>query len=296
MIAARLIWRWNGSRACPLAAAGYFAYPSFLLSAPIPQKESLTILLVLIVIRSAMNLSPRPPSWLVLGISWGALALTQPVLLGLPVFLILASRERSQFAFILGPLFKSAFVAAVVMVPWWIRNYILFDQFIPLTTSAGPALFVGATGDHFLLDAVARGASEPERLSAIGGSAIRIIKDSPGYYALEVVRHSAVAFLLEADVVRRITWGMRGGLPTVLLAITLASWWGLLALTLGLRAWRQSPCGSKIILASLTYLAISAIWFEFAERHRYFLIPLLLLVAVPALFQRPPIDRPGHKP
>jgi 4-amino-4-deoxy-L-arabinose transferase-like glycosyltransferase len=85
-------------------------------------------------------------AWLVPGFFLGLTALARPeylifaVVLGLLV-LIRAWRRRGVAV---GVASAAAFVAAFVLVlaPWTIRNYIVLDRFVPVTTGGGKALFV----------------------------------------------------------------------------------------------------------------------------------------------------------
>ena len=61
-------------------------------------------------------------------------SLTQPGLATLPAFFAILLRV---------PILVSAGIAALVMLPWWIRNYIVLGTFVPLTTASGASLWEG---------------------------------------------------------------------------------------------------------------------------------------------------------
>jgi hypothetical protein len=85
-------------------------------------------------------------AWIVPGLFLGATALTRPeylifsAILGLLV-LVTAARERGLR---LGVAAAALFVAAfgLVLAPWTIRNLVVMDRFVPVTTGGGKALFV----------------------------------------------------------------------------------------------------------------------------------------------------------
>ncbi len=85
-------------------------------------------------------------AWLLPGALLGATALTRPEylmfagILGL-VVLVKMARDRGLK---LGVASLALFVAAflVVLAPWTIRNFIVLDKFVPVTTGGGKALFV----------------------------------------------------------------------------------------------------------------------------------------------------------
>jgi 4-amino-4-deoxy-L-arabinose transferase-like glycosyltransferase len=85
-------------------------------------------------------------AWLLPGALLGATALTRPeylmfsAILGL-IVLVKVARDRGLK---LGVASLALFVAAfaVVLAPWTIRNYVVLDRFVPVTTGGGKALFV----------------------------------------------------------------------------------------------------------------------------------------------------------
>jgi 4-amino-4-deoxy-L-arabinose transferase-like glycosyltransferase len=85
---------------------------------------------------------------LILGLSTGALALTQPALLPLPICLGLVAAFRARLEVLIRLAARSIPVAVVLMVPWWIRNWLLFGSFVPLTTSAGHSMMHVVNRDH----------------------------------------------------------------------------------------------------------------------------------------------------
>ena len=85
-------------------------------------------------------------AWLLPGALLGATALTRPeylmfaVLLGLVVVVKVARGRGVRVGLASAALFGAAF--ALVLVPWTVRNYVVLDRFVPVTTGGGKALFV----------------------------------------------------------------------------------------------------------------------------------------------------------
>jgi 4-amino-4-deoxy-L-arabinose transferase-like glycosyltransferase len=168
-----------------------------------------------------------PWAWLVPGAFLGATALTRPEylmfagILGLVVLVKMARDHGIAFGAICCALFVSAFVA--ILIPWTVRNYVVLDRFVPVTTGGGKALFVATylPGDgrqlrvkrelirrfehkqnvtdrevadtqmKDLLDKVARKYPDLERdaaLAKIGRENFRkYVRESPGAYAGMIV-------------------------------------------------------------------------------------------------------------
>jgi len=63
----------------------------------------------------------------------------------LPPFLLatFAFLNKKDFGSVLKIFFFSFFAWMVLMSPWWIRNYTIFDRFVPFTTSSGANLYLG---------------------------------------------------------------------------------------------------------------------------------------------------------
>jgi 4-amino-4-deoxy-L-arabinose transferase-like glycosyltransferase len=107
--------------------------------------ESFYIIALLWAIDLSLQISQgdgeRPRRWLMLGVALAmAVLLRQLFLLFVPLLLLwlwLVARPRSSY--LLLPLV----VMALAILPWTIRNYVAFDQFVLLNTNAGYAFFWG---------------------------------------------------------------------------------------------------------------------------------------------------------
>jgi 4-amino-4-deoxy-L-arabinose transferase-like glycosyltransferase len=100
--------------------------------------------------------APRHPRerWLIPGLLLGALALTRPEYLGVAVLVGLAvfARDLNAKAPEIGAGWRQSLVQAAVMLvgvvlvvgPWTIRNAVVLDRFVPVSTGGGQVLFAGA--------------------------------------------------------------------------------------------------------------------------------------------------------
>jgi MFS family permease len=88
----------------------------------------------------------RTWAWIVPGLLLGATALTRPeylpfgALLGLVVLVRVGLRRGWARGFGSAALLVVSF--ALALAPWTIRNYVVLDRFVPVTTGGGKALFV----------------------------------------------------------------------------------------------------------------------------------------------------------
>lgn len=282
------------SREAGLAAAmAYFAWPAFALAAGIPQKESLSLLLVLLMLRGMAvwrdqdALSAR--RWrhgLMIGLWWGMLALTQPSLSLLPGFVALLLLAEKGF----WPVVRLGLTALpallVVLLPWWLRNWMVLGQFVPLTTASG-MMANSALGDLRVpfpdgLFAL----SETERGAIMGELARERALAQPLAAASESLRSLATGFAYEEASLAR----FRHTVPPISaidhdrLAPLLQGSWTLLLISALAAAWRGLRRGlaDPVAIYALTFLVAivaSNVWFEFGERHRLALTPLLMLMA-----------------
>lgn len=79
------------------------------------------------------------------GIVWGISVLFKPIMLAFPivVFVIMVVNRYTIKQMCLYAIIPIVMLI-ICLMPWWVRNYITFDQFIPLTLSSGNPKLQGA--------------------------------------------------------------------------------------------------------------------------------------------------------
>lgn len=283
----------GAEQAGTLAAALYLVWPTNLGMAPLARKEPLIALIVvalLVVLVRAIR-GDRWRSGIVYGVLTGLLALTQPGLVFLPALFALVALPRfGDRRRWLAMMTVAAACAVLTVLPWWIRNWFLFHKFVPLTAAGGYSLWIGSTpvGDGTYLQAPPSFWHHDEfhMSAALGAEAKRIIASDPFGYVVHCVGKFFRAMLTEDRGVSQIYWAVPRGHARIagiwVGTATLAN--GLAVLIAVAAAWVQRrQLLSQLLLAAIANILLFGIWFEFDQRHRYFLTPLLLLVAVNGL-------------
>jgi hypothetical protein len=281
------------ARSGRIAAVAYFAWPAFALAAGIPQKESLTLLFLLLLLhRMTIWLGEAEPgarrrrhgAWL--GLWWGLLALTQPSLALAPAAaaLLLAWQKGLVPAIRLG--LAALPTLLLVLLPWWVRNWLLFGSFVPFTTASGMMMNAALGNLRVPFPPGLFELPEPERSAVMGDLARRAIAADPLAFFREAGRIHALGFAFEEASLSR----FRHTSPPIspadharLAPILQGAWAALLASAAAGagRAFRTRRVDPVILYAAMLLASIGAInfWFEFGERHRLGLTPFLLLIA-----------------
>ena len=261
-----------------VAALAYLSWPTIVLGSPLPQKESLVaflgVQLCLLFYRLWRDQGASLKWAAHAGVVSGLLALAQPGLALLPVglgFVVLPKTGLTQLAKVAALTFPFVLFP---MVPWWYRNWELFGQFVPLTTSSGLSLRYVILGNHYAIGGLAA-LPEPTRSTAAMQWGGQWIRAHPAQYFSRVLIRTVGAFALDDFSWRRFhdytpRWHFArvgvDGLWVVLLALVATS--------------VKRPNRALLVLLLGSALALStSIWFEFSQRHRYFLFPLLFLLA-----------------
>jgi hypothetical protein len=271
--------------------------------APLAYKEGLIIALLLAALVALLEQAGRPGfRWAALsGLAAGALILTQPGLAPLiPMMFLLFAKRFGSMSRWLAVSACAAGVALVLMVPWWIRNAMIFGQFVPLTTSAGLALWVGADpGGGMVWKAplaewAKAGEVEAARLAAV--EAWRTIAADPAGYITRCLAKFPRSFFTTNWAIDQLVLAPDAPRPDLAQSIrlravpTLAELSVVLAALVGLFRFRKSAA-AMLLLACIAQVMVFSIWFEFSERHRLFMTPFFLLLAGMLLAGRE--DRPG---
>ncbi|WP_244624396.1 glycosyltransferase family 39 protein [Sphingomonas sp. So64.6b] len=284
-------------RAGIAAALVYLILPSVLFSAPLAQKEGLSVLLVLALAFGWLRAARDARRWrdaLAIGLPAALLALTQPgeAMLALLFGLVLIPGIGLRRVMTIG--MPAALIAVAVMLPWWIRNLVVLGAFVPLTSSAGYSLWIGnnadATGNWLPPPEQLRGLPEITFGKAAAGLAQEWIVQHPvGFVRITIAKFVRAVAIGEFGVVRLAA--MNPPISAAIGALLLPVSHGAHLLTLAggaaaLRLRRDPAIAAlaALLAACVVQLMLFGMWFEFGERHREFLTPFILIavaVAVP---------------
>ena len=295
LLIARLGERLGSKRAGMTAALLYFAWPTQLLLSPLAYKEGLVALLVLGQCLALLVAAGDRRRAAMFGLLTGLLVLVQPALVLLAPLLGLAVRSRfPSWSRWLKAMTFAAAVTVACLVPWWIRNWLVFGQFVPLTTSGPSGLWIGATptgsGSWVQLPRRFLSGGELESARAFSAEAWRIIAADPIRYLIHCFAKIPTAFQGSAHPIGqlftmqpprhgRLLLGI-GWIPGIATVAMLAA--------AGVGIVRRSlPDLNRLLLAAIAFIPLVAMWFEFSARHRYYLTPLLLLAAASAFAASP---------
>ena len=264
------------------AAAVYLLWPLNILSGAAPQKEGLAALLAIL---SVVFILERRAA--VLGATIGFLALTQPALAPLPLLFALVLRRWESLRVAIP-------VAIAVLIPWWIRNFLVFGAFVPLTSASGWSLWVGTFGPD--------GSWIPFPPRLLAGDEIAASR-SAGHEAWAWILQHPIDYLGHclqklAKSLLGVGWNIDRLLKTADLPVdTLGTPVRSFALAFDVfaicAALLNRGAFALILLACLLHLLAVQMWFEMAERHSYFLTPFLLLTAASGFLQ---LCRDVHRP
>lgn len=265
------------------AAWLYLLWPSVLFSAPLAQKESLCVLLILALALAWVERRAGLRGALALGLPAGLLALTQPGEAPLAALfgLVLVARIGLWPVLLAG--LRGGVVAVLVLLPWWVRNALIFHAFVPLTTASGPSLWIGnnpdATGNWLPPPPELKGITE----LAYGKRSAAIARAWIATHPLGFVRLTLTKFVRACGIaefgITRLT-AMAPPFPRVLAAALWPLGQSAHLLMLGAAAARagRGPCTLVLLIAACgLQLLLFGVWFEFGERHREFVTPFLLL-------------------
>lgn len=109
-----------------------------------------TLLCFLVYLSIKFSHSPTNTKFAVLGIMWAAVTLCRPTIALYPIllfaYLFLFFRLNLSKMFRLGISMLIPFI--ILMSPWWVRNYLEYNTFIPLTASSGNPMLQGTYVDY----------------------------------------------------------------------------------------------------------------------------------------------------
>ncbi|WEK42131.1 MAG: glycosyltransferase [Candidatus Sphingomonas colombiensis] len=278
----------DARRAGVAAACLYLIWPAQLLDAPLAQKESLASLFVLLLAYGWTVAEPKMRSHAIaIGACTALLALTQPgeTLIGGLFALVQLPRLGLRRLLAIG--LPALGAAALVMLPWWVRNYMIFGQFVPLTSTSGYSLWIGnnpnATGNWEEPPAALYGLPELAYGRAAAGLAWKWIEAHPADFAhITIAKFLRACAISDAGILRLAV--MRPPISATIGALLFPLSYGAHLLMLGAGAMALQLRGnaamraiSLMVAACMAQLILFGVWFEFGERHRAFLTPFVLL-------------------
>jgi 4-amino-4-deoxy-L-arabinose transferase-like glycosyltransferase len=284
-----------GERKTALWGAAMAAfYPGLITYSAMLQTETLFIVFFLLTLILAWSFlsQPRLSTSLQLGLCAGLAGLTRAVFVPFFPFLLLVlllsrvARGWAKARCILA----AALVFIIVLLPWGIRNYLIHQRLVPVSTFAGPSLLLGnnpfTTGTTRLQDGFdawfsesvgARTGHFPDELSEIQRAdlsrdiALDFISTHPGRFAELLIRKAHV--LLVYPITNSDSY-----IPAQLVAV-LADGLLLLAAAMGVVLAPGGRRGLVALLAICAFFAVTHIVLHAEARYRLPLVPLLCIVA-----------------
>ena len=286
----RLGLRWLDSRSAAVAAAAWLLWPSALVTSAIANKEGLTVTLFLtfVLALAAWTEEQRWRHAAAAGIAWGLLALAQPALVLLPLFLFAAVPLASGRAAreVVPAMLLAGACACAVLSPWCVRNYLLFGTFVPFTTVGGLAFVRLVPMEVFALGASDMMLDEAGRGAAYARQALAWIAANPVEYVVNVALRAARGLLLDIGGAQQLALFRpqpAGATVAALIGLTqlaAAALWAAAAVALWRRATADRPLLPALLVATAAHVLLVSMWVVFYDRHRQVLTPIAILAAV----------------
>jgi 4-amino-4-deoxy-L-arabinose transferase-like glycosyltransferase len=132
-----------------LAALGVAVYPPFIHSTGALFSEPAAVLALPAAVLALLWAwdGPRAPAWLLPGLLFGLTALIRPeyLLVGVALGIFVALGVARERGWRPGLASAALFAAALLLpiAPWAVRNAIVLDRLVPISTGGGKALYVG---------------------------------------------------------------------------------------------------------------------------------------------------------
>ncbi len=245
--------------------AGFIAalYPTFIAFSHYLWSENLfSVLLTGALIAVVHGCRQRTFAWPVLaGALFGAAALTREIAIPFAAACGLwwiTGDHRIPRSWRLGQVLAMGAVAGLVVLPWTVRNYQLFDRFVPVATSGWMALREGNTFDPDDWLRMDYGTMRPfriayyaipdelERMDFARKQALELIRaEQPTWILKKLIRNGALLFAPDSVLFTKIRAGAYGDLPSLvvraLLIVTVLAYVAIMvAGVLGIFACRSA--------------------------------------------------------
>lgn len=251
--------------AAALACAfAYLVWPDKIISSLLPSKEGLALLLFCQFLMWLDQPQGRIRA-VAIGISAAGLGLTQPAWALLAVLAAtLSMRLRIRDLPII------AMAGCAVMAPWWLHCYRAFGTFVLFTASGPLSMEVVATGNNFNF------VSERLAQGEIAGGRAAF------HHAMSVISADVLHFLQVrvVEAIRTLAFDLEAISLTNNSASKLAVACQIFYVAvLALASRCQNRFFAKVTIIAIVAMIIMAVPFEFAPRHKEFLIPLAIIAA-----------------
>ena len=243
------------------------------------------------------------PRWLLFGLLWGLIALSNPsLLLFLPpngIWILPGARNlRRQIAYATA----SALVCLACMVPWMVRNALAFHQFIPMRANFGAELYLGngPGAQGFLMEynhpfqaqdqlLLYRQMGEVAYAKMRGARAKAAIIADPGLFARNCVKRFYF-FWISVPHPSDDAWYVEAGRVANFAFVSVA---GLLGLAL---AWRRKMPGVALFIWAFVTVPLVYYFVTVHARFRHPLEPLITVLAVYLFQSAEPRTDGGRRP
>lgn len=144
------------------------------------------------------------------GIIGGLCCLIRPQALYIPVIIVgtsvILNLSRGMFVQKVKELLILYLVMSITIAPWAIRNYIVFDHFIPFSTISGKNLLIGnnpnATGGYYWSDELTKITDAPDEFTRdeqAKAAALEYIRSEPGRFITMIPIRFAKLYLKDYD-------------------------------------------------------------------------------------------------
>ncbi len=260
-------WQLGGRRVGLVTVYLVAIYPPFIMAGYGLQYEVLYLTLVTLALLAALKWRDHPQrSWLLAaaGVCTGLTVLCREtgVLALLPIWALILQRSKStSWRLVLGRGLGVTACAAIVVIPWTIRNAVTMHQFIPVSDSAGWAIggqynptVASDNLDLWVIpdldpstvrrvDALGPSPTEPQLIGAVQAEGVSYIEAHPAF-PLEVAWDNTVRMFCLRGFYDATIWAPYAPWPAWLLKLSALGFWivgPLGALGLLTRYGRQVP-------------------------------------------------------
>jgi 4-amino-4-deoxy-L-arabinose transferase-like glycosyltransferase len=178
----------------------------------------------------------RHVNMLACGLFWAAACYVRPVIVLLPLALLLASISGgpSKLYRDLGKMLVALGIIVVLVLPWSYRNYLVFNEFMFVSSNFGPNFWMGnnpdTSGGYMPLPDHVAGLSEPARAAMLMDEALAHIADHPMAFVGRTLWKAGVLHSWETVGVvwnEAALFATIGSLPILFLKLVSTGYWYL---------------------------------------------------------------------